>query len=581
MYSKIAKGTDGVEPLVRESLADMLFEIGHHQCQQGSYDGALFWLERAYDELSVVDIGLMSSDAGDLKLSVMHDLVRTLMHQAENESQIRSWNMIGDMETQFRGNLVVSLLKLDYLGSLAEPPAEDYSSVLHGIAQSVQLSDANIKTLLHHVHNLRYWDPSQAHSILSSFIYTRLLNVEEPDWLEKTLITAVWNAITSGVIENPIEILTTLFDEIIAGTPKSLRPDAIHAIQVLIWKAIEDCMGHSKHEEAGNWCLLALHKVLLDSGARNVGRIQRKLMQCCLAQRDVSRAHEAFSRMSEQVQNEPSSQFLLYKIALQRQDSALAQHSLQSINRLSKGRDTFLYACVLEAQKVGDQAQSIITLQELLKRPGVGRCDGSSLPAILRCTARMLIQQLDNDDHPTTAIQDICQLFEMAVSHAKRSQRDSSTSPFTTAELDWFSRNTYNLALKFLAVWPCQHTARMVDACSNFLELYPSQTQPAESPGHEDLELRRLFCHFLAASLYITMARQEDALEVQLQYYLSVRHAAEKHRNVASHLLECLSGELKHDLHHKYATLCIYDFEAAARLRTWDSLEYLIQVSFL
>ncbi len=49
-----------------------------------------------------------------------------------------------------------------------------------------------------------------------------------------------------------------------------------------------------------------------------------------------------------------------------------------------------------------------------------------------------------------------------AASMAKRFQREQHTEVFTVAELNWFSRNSYNLALKVCARWKAEQTLRIL-----------------------------------------------------------------------------------------------------------------------
>lgn len=584
MYAKIATTTKGSKAVANEKLADLLFEIGHDQFRCGSQENALFWLESAQGELSTHDLGFMSSDASDLKLNIMHDIVKALT-SLPGGACTRSWNVICDMETQFQENQLVSLLKLEYFASLDDPPVEDYCAVLGRITRSVQLSDTNVQTLLHYVHQLRRWDPSSAQTILSTLICTRLLNAEEPAWLEKALVTAVWNATTSHGAPEPIATLNVLFDEIIASIPKAFSPSAIHATQVLLWRSIEDCVRQSKYDVASKWCLLGLHPCLQNSGAKNIGILQRKLMQCLIAQQETQQAREIYDRMSKQLQDEEQTRFLLYKVALWSKDATLAQECLESIlDRRSEGSDTLLYAYILEAQKMGDQAQSVSTLQELLRRHDTGQIVGIQLPALLRCTVRMLTRQVDNNGQSTSRLEDTCRLFEIAASYAKKAEREPLKSTFSTADLNWFSRNAYNLVIGNLTVWPYKYTVRMIDSCSLFLDLCSAFSEDQLLLGFgnlKDLHLRQTFCYFLAGSLNVVLARRENALDIKQQYYICVRNAAEKLRIIAARQLESLSGELRHDIQRKYASLCVYDFEAAARLKSWHALDFLVKVSII
>lgn len=100
----------------------------------------------------------------------------------------------------------------------------------------------------------------------------------------------------------------------------------------------------------------------------------------------------------------------------------------------------------------------------------------------LRCAARLLIREIENPQSQLENVtDDICKVFEAgevglctyahldslfeAVAQTKRSRLDPAHDQFSLAELDWFSRNSYNLALKVCAVWAPEHSLRLVQAC--------------------------------------------------------------------------------------------------------------------
>jgi Meiosis protein SPO22/ZIP4 like len=59
-------------PADAEILIDLLFEIGKYLFDQGCCDMAVMWLERAHQLLESQDVERLSSDAGELRLNVLH-----------------------------------------------------------------------------------------------------------------------------------------------------------------------------------------------------------------------------------------------------------------------------------------------------------------------------------------------------------------------------------------------------------------------------------------------------------------------------------------------------------------------------
>ena len=84
-----------------------------------------------------------------------------------------------------------------------------------------------------------------------------------------------------------------------------------------------------------------------------------------------------------------------------------ATQCLDTICSTSTKDATLLYACVLEAQRAGDRAQSIASMQRVLDKYDYGAPGGVHLPALLRyytftsLRGRSLHQQLHREDAHT------------------------------------------------------------------------------------------------------------------------------------------------------------------------------------
>ena len=565
-----------MDPSSAEELADLLFEIGKDQVKHDHWEEAIYWLDQAYEELSNHKLGSMSSDASDLKVSTLHLKARALMHLEGEPNRNKAWSIIHELEIDQSERLAVSLLKLNLYATEPRPSPLEYSNVLGRIINSVHLNETNNKTILHHIHQLRSWAPPLAFGVLQNYIFNRLLDAEEHTWLEKAVVTSVWIATTSSDIEDPLAALTRLFAEIDTGSAFTLSPSATHAAQMLLWKSIESYCQQQQFYVAEGWCRLALHAVFEKSGSMNVGKLHRKLMLCALGQADSTKCQQIYNQMSLATQDEPTTLYILYKVALKSQDLETATKCLDSIYRASTEDANILYACILEAQKTGDQAQTLAALQTMLQRHNYSSPEGVHLPALLRCTARLLIKQIEKEPSPSVSLlEDLCKLFEGAATQAKESRKNTQNSLFTLSELDWYSRYSYNLALKNCTVWDHKSIIRMIATCIKFIDVYPSGL---DTSVIDDLNLRKSFCCFLNGSLLTVMARQEEVIETQLQHYREVRNAVQAFRSVALSQMDKLGGGAKDDLRRKYASLLAYEFEAAAILKAWDEFTHIIQV---
>ena len=98
MFTKLNPIADEVDPSLAENLADLLFEIGRAQWKNSLYTEAVHWLEKAYDVLVGQSLEALSSDAGELQISIMHLLVRALIKIPGDGNWVKAWNTVGKLE---------------------------------------------------------------------------------------------------------------------------------------------------------------------------------------------------------------------------------------------------------------------------------------------------------------------------------------------------------------------------------------------------------------------------------------------------------------------------------------------------
>lgn len=213
----------------------MLFEIGSTRWKKSEYTEAVIWLERAYDLLVGQNIEVLSSDAGELQLSIMHLLVRALIKLPGEENTGKAWNIMSELEADSGNRLPVLLLKLDLYALDPTSSAQDYCDVLSRILRTVHLTDLNLKTTLHHVHKLRLRNPRMAHTCLECLLSERLADAEEPAWMERTLITMIWNctASTDFTDTDALNLIRGVLERHFTHTGKELSPSATHAAQIV------------------------------------------------------------------------------------------------------------------------------------------------------------------------------------------------------------------------------------------------------------------------------------------------------------------------------------------------------------
>ncbi|KAL8827014.1 MAG: hypothetical protein Q9191_003443 [Dirinaria sp. TL-2023a] len=279
MVPKVYLDSTEKDPSTAESIADLYYEIGRDQINKSRPAEATKWLARAQEVLSSQDLEELSSDSSELQVSVMHSLIKALISLGGQEHIAKAWNILGELELEHGDRLAVSLLRLDLYSLDPVYPAQDYCDVLQKIVRTVHLTDSNVKTALHHIHKLRTRNARMAHMVLVTLAIERLAGVEEYQWLEKTLITLIWNCTTSAELTDTFGLLSDFLETLQGNIGRAISPSATHAAQILIL--------------------------------------------CALGGSDPQRARDVYLEMSGTNQKHPSTQYLLYKIALRCQDVEL------------------------------------------------------------------------------------------------------------------------------------------------------------------------------------------------------------------------------------------------------------------
>lgn len=192
---------------------------------------------------------------------------------------------------------------------------------------------------------------------------------------------------------------------------------------------------------ADAWCTLALHQVFSNCGEANLGKFGRKRILCALGLNDADRARSAFHDMPEGPQDDILTRYLMFKVSLLCWDHELGS---QCIKHLSGSTDKtrhrdILYACVREAQQVGDKLCTLAALKAVADSWTAGSVSPSNVPSILRCTIRlihMVEEEGAREDHVEQSdfVEDICEIFGKGVLHPPFVLRDANAASCRTFE---------------------------------------------------------------------------------------------------------------------------------------------------
>jgi hypothetical protein len=342
-------------------------------------------------------------------------------------------------------------------------------------------------------------------------------NYQVKAWLEKAIVTytSLCCAATNDEKPGVLERMPQLFDHVVRGAGDIISPRATHAMQALVWKASND----TNVSHAETWLGILQHPFFANVGPTNKVRISRKVMLAALQRDELDTARRAFHQLPLSAQNEGMTRYLAHKLALKSNDIQLAMECLTVLAKQFNRDERYLYACVLDAQKSNDRRMTVAAFQALVDQPP----NSAKFPALLRCTARMLMEELDNLAEKTLeeVTTELIRLFETAAANTKTLKQ--GTAEQCRAEVQWWSKNSFNIALRLCAEMPPEQLIRLLKACTKFLESFPDDNGLMH---HDGLAQRKEICHFLCASASIVLGRSTDDRPHKLQHYLEVQREA-------------------------------------------------------
>lgn len=294
----------------------------------------------------------------------------------------------------------------------------------------------------------------------------------------------------------------------------------------------------------------------------------------------------------------------MFRVSLVNWDHELGRRSIECIGKSmekNKIRD-ILYACIREAQQVGDKLCTLAALRAVARSWETGTIAAGNFPCILRCAIRLihLIEDEETSDDEkkcdsTGFVDDLCELFgvgrwvgscyssrkltDVAASQAKYDPRDENGDKiFTVPELDWFRKNSYNIGASKCHLWELPQLVRIFSCCLAIIDCYPKDV-PLEFVA--DLALMAMRCHFVIAAALISLARSHDKLDEQLQCYTETRQHVAAFDSLLQTEIQAQDRGIIADLMIKMSTLFVFEFESAVALRSWDDLGGIVRKSTL
>ncbi|KAI7074342.1 hypothetical protein KC327_g5276 [Hortaea werneckii] len=521
-FSKLSPDALALSSDLAESAADTLHEAAKSAADLRNTDLAIKWCERAVAALNNGEQEDLSPYAPELRLAIATTMIDTLLSQTGN-------------------------------------------------------ADKGFKTIMQAIHQVKRHDTMCALTALKYLASDRLVadaadfsgsNAMTVDRIERTVVTYSLFATTSNDIHaaEAIDCFHDLLDVLYRHMKTPLSAKATHAAQTLIWKNA-DRHGSQATE---SWLKLLQHPMFDSAGLLNKAKIWRKAIMTALAREDVIAAREAYYSMPSSCQKEAMSRYLAFKIALKSGDDELADESLHHLSKNADKDPACLYACILEAEQIRSRSLAVLGLQRLLDK----QLHGTHLPSLLRCTARLMMKELESEESRSDeAMEQIVSLFERARDNIKVLRQ--GTDDQWRVEIQWWSKNAYNLALKVCDNIHPDCLVRLLTVCIRFLDCYPNDGGAMHA---EDVLRRRSSCRFLSACGLIVLARSADGdHEYRRRMYLQARQEIASFRADIGEIDKIRMGDASTDKESatrssRLFQLLKFDLEAIIRLQQWQQL---------
>ncbi|KAF1808565.1 SPO22-domain-containing protein [Eremomyces bilateralis CBS 781.70] len=586
MYAELQQSTESpaasLTPPSAEALADMFHTIGRSLLHNRTFSPAIEWLTRARDTLLSQPVERLSITASELKLAVLHDLVKAFLAECSADSKDKAENTLAMIEREHGGKLAWMLLKLDML-KLQEGRdiADRYYEVLLRIIESVILTENIFRMIIHRWHELKTLSPILAQRALDDLLDLRLYATDNTDRIERIVVMRVWVSMSSPEVNESVTAFHTFLESVLRNVKGPFSAQAAHAAQMLIWKKIESCFSGGAYRECKDWCQSAGHHLFSQTGDLNRSTVLRKLMICEIKCKQFKEAKDVYQAMPQSGRDALTTQYLLYKIAIQEGNSEIAAECLDKICRQSHKDKTLLFACVADAQETGEKSQAIHALHKVLEKYDYKSPGGVHLPALLRCTIRLISGEIFDDlKKNSILLEDLCYTYESAFSHVEKQRKsagDDKAGTFTLDELEWFAKSSYNAAVKLCSHIDPNFLSRLLDSCVEFIDGHIKASNSVKS----DFGVRKLHATYLAASAHLVLARGEDDIELSKKHYLSVRDYSSSYYQLFAADTEPLniSAEMQKDLIFKQFHLLKFSLEACLYLSDWTTIDTLFSLA--
>ncbi|KAL3489865.1 meiosis protein SPO22/ZIP4 like-domain-containing protein [Aspergillus germanicus] len=542
----------------RVVVADICYEIGDNALSLGQYETALVWLNRAMSSCEVEEGHDLGQYSKDNRLLILHAFTRACLHSTKANPDNRLQKALELLKKEYGDQLPVLALSLEDLIKKGDI-GQEYFLVLESSIQAMDNNEASIKLLYHYLQKTKNSSPERfVRACGQLFAKLDTLDSEiKRQWMEKTFVSIIC-ALTS-IDHGHLPLVETAACQLTENGLDRLSEDATSASLMPVWKIIDKLVARRSINIAEEWCCFALNlkQPIFQLTPNTETQFFRKWIICVLDKPEHS-ARRITDTVSASCKACPRTLYLLYKLALSREDNLHATAYLELLSQL-KASTTYIQACISDALRLGKI--------EIAVRSCGGLIAASDSDLDQQQISQLVKYLLNTTCTMVTHKNDLEQVVPLLESIDR-----GRKGIFSATDLYWLACRSYAIAFENIGSASPQATIRLLKIAIEFTEAVERGADLELKPDSVDCYLH---CTYFLLANIIKEARDEVSNAGKTTQYNEVREALKQfHPRIQS-----ISTDKQVTWLERYRIMLFIDFEAAIFLQQWQDLEKIFETS--
>ncbi|KAL2846565.1 hypothetical protein BJX68DRAFT_268648 [Aspergillus pseudodeflectus] len=380
-------------------------------------------------------------------------------------------------------------------------------------------------------------------------------------WMEKIFVSIIYAL--SSIDQDHLPLAETVACQLTKNGLDRLSEDATSASLMPIWKRIDKLVARGSISMAEEWCCFALNlkQPIFRITPGTETHLFRKWIICVLDKLEHS-AQRIIDTAPASCKACPRTLYMLYKLALSRENSLLATVYLELLGQLQAGT-TYIQACISGALRLGKIEVAVQSFGGLITGS-----DSDLDQRQLSQLAKYLISSICTMGAAKNHLEHVVPLLESILITVGRGQK----SIFPATDLYWLACRSYAIALENHGSATPQATIRLLKIAIEFTEIVERGT---DFEAKLDSVNCYLHCTYFLLAIITKDARSEESIAVKTTQYNEIREAMKQvHPRIQS-----ISTDQHVTWLEKYRILLFMDFDAAIFLQQWHDLEKILETS--